>query len=67
MVVAIQLCETVCSYTIQQREKKKFTAVAHLLNKDLNNICSDLTFVVWYVKLNKPSGLPELFSEKISY
>ena len=35
--------------------------------KDLNSIFSDLTFAVWYVKWNKPSGLPEIFSEKISH
>jgi hypothetical protein len=35
--------------------------------KDLNNIFSDLTFVIWYFRLNKPSGLPELFYKKILY
>ena len=54
-------------YSKGKKEKKKFTMVAHLLNKDLNSIFSDLTFAVWYVKWNKPSGLPEIFSEKISH
>lgn len=55
-----------CSYATQQRrEEKTFTIVVHLLNKDLNNTFSDLTFVIKCIKLNKLSGLPELSSEKI--
>lgn len=46
-------------------KKETFTTVVHLLNKNLNNIFSDLTFIIWYSKLNKPPGLPELLSEKI--
>lgn len=48
----------------QEKEKKNiYNSSAPV--KDLNNIFSNLTFVIWYFKLNKPSDLPELFSEKI--
>lgn len=47
----------------QEKEKNIYNSSAPV--KDLNNIFSNLTFVMWYFKLNKPSDLPELFSEKI--
>lgn len=51
----------------KEKKGKPSTTVAYLLNKDLNSIFSDLTFAIWYVKWKKPSGLPEIFSEKISH
>lgn len=53
--------------TAKVKKKKKTIYNGSTPVKDLNSIFSDLTFAVWYVKWNKPSGLPEIFSETISH